>query len=41
MILVTLGIAAPGHRAAEPRLLVAPRWLVNAWGVWWGVTLGW
>jgi hypothetical protein len=40
MILVTLGIARLGVKALSVGL-VALSVAVNAWGVWWGVTLGW
>jgi hypothetical protein len=40
VILVALGIAHSGIRALS-LLLVGASVLINAWGVWWGVTLGW
>lgn len=40
LILVTLGIAWLGARVLTA-LLVAASILINAWGVYWGVTLGW
>jgi hypothetical protein len=43
-ILVTLGIAHALRRPAGTAaavLLVAASVAINAWGVWWGVALGW
>jgi hypothetical protein len=40
VILVTLGIARLGTRPVSVGL-VALSVAINAWGVWWGVTLGW
>jgi hypothetical protein len=40
LILVTLGMARAGVRPVTVGL-VAASVIINAWGVWWGVTLGW
>jgi hypothetical protein len=40
LVLVTLGMARAGVRPLTVGL-VAASVVVNAWGVWWGVTLGW
>jgi hypothetical protein len=41
VILVTLGIARLGARSLVVMALVAASIIINAWGVYWGVTLGW
>ena len=41
LILVTLGIAWIGARSRLAIGLVAASIIINAWGVYWGVTLGW
>lgn len=41
LLLVTLGIAATTRARALAVVLVAASVLVNAWGVYWGVALGW
>jgi hypothetical protein len=41
LILVTLGIARLGARSLIAMALVAASIIINAWGVYWGVTLGW
>jgi hypothetical protein len=41
LILVTLGIAWWGARSKLVIALVAASIIINAWGVYWGVTLGW
>jgi hypothetical protein len=40
VVLVALALARSGIRPLSI-LLVGASVLVNAWGVWWGVTLGW
>ena len=40
VLLVALGIARSGIGTLSV-LLVGASVLMNAWGVWWGVTLGW
>ncbi len=41
LVLVTLGIARLGARSFVVNALVALSIIINAWGVYWGVTLGW
>ncbi len=41
LILVTLGIARLGARSLVVMALVAASIIINAWGVYWGVILGW
>ena len=41
LVLVTLGIARLGARNLIVVALVAASIIINAWGVFWGVKLGW
>jgi hypothetical protein len=41
LVLVTLGIARLGARNLLVVALVAASIIINAWGVFWGVKLGW
>jgi hypothetical protein len=41
LVLVTLAIARLGPRNPLVILLVAASIIINVWGVYWGVALGW
>ena len=41
LVLVTLGIARLGPKNILVLALVGASIIINAWGVYWGVTLGW
>jgi hypothetical protein len=41
LVLVTLGIARLGAKNILVLALVGASIIINAWGVYWGVTLGW